>query len=55
MYQPSPGLMTLTDVTIESQKGGESLNTTHLIVFQKIHDNSVPVTGNVPVEKSTTL
>ena len=43
------------DVTIESQKGGGSLNTTHLIAFQEIDDNSVPVTGNATIEKSTTL
>ena len=41
------------DVTNESQKGGGSVNTTHLTAFQEINDNSVPATVNVTVEKST--
>ena len=41
------------DVTIESQKGGGSVNTKHLIAFQETDGNSVPVTSNVTVEKST--
>ena len=39
------------DITIESHKGVRPV-TTHLIVFKEIDDNSVPVTGNITVEKS---
>ena len=40
------------DITIECQKGVGSV-TTHLIAFQEIDDNSVPVTDNITVKKST--